>query len=233
MVRRALFITATDTGVGKTVATFVLGTLLKSRGLDVGVMKPVQCGGDDAAFLKKALGLDDDIDVINPCYAPEPLSPHLAFRRARKKVDAAKIRRAYTLLRRRHDVLLIEGAGGLMVPLSANAAHWRDLAAGGKNNYYNADLIRDLNTEVIIVSRLGLGTINHTLLTINQAKSQGLKIKGILFSDTDPGPKGIAEQTNPVEIKRLSGVKILGTIPYLKHISTKAVLKKCRNIAIN
>ncbi|MDO8676011.1 MAG: dethiobiotin synthase [Candidatus Omnitrophota bacterium] len=229
MVRRALFITATDTGVGKTMATFVLGTLLKSKGIDVGVMKPVQCGGNDAAFLKKALELDDDIDVINPCYAPEPLSPHLAFRRAGQKVDVAKIRRAYTLLRRRHDVVLIEGAGGLMVPL--------------KNNYYNADLIRDLNAEVIIVSRLGLGTINHTLLTIDQAKSRGLKIKGVLFSDTGPGPKGIAEQTNPAEIKRLSGVRMLGTIPYLsagggsafgrKQISVKEVLKKCRNIAVD
>ncbi|HLD87775.1 MAG TPA: dethiobiotin synthase, partial [Candidatus Omnitrophota bacterium] len=86
MVRRALFITATDTGVGKTLATFVLGTLLKNRGFDVGVMKPVQCGGSDAAFLKKALELNDDLGMINPCYAPEPLSPHLAFRRARKKV---------------------------------------------------------------------------------------------------------------------------------------------------
>ncbi len=218
MVRRALFITATDTGVGKTVATFVLGTLLKSNGFDVGVMKPVQCGGNDAAFLRKALKLDDDLGVINPCYAPEPLSPHLAFRRVCKKVDVAKIRRAYALLRRCHDVLLIEGAGGLMVPL--------------KNNYYNADLIRDLNAEVIIVSRLGLGTINQTLLTINQAKAYGLKIKGVLFCDTSPKPKGIAEQTNPVEIKRLSGVKILGIIPYLKHISTKEVLEKCRNIAI-
>jgi dethiobiotin synthetase len=223
MVRRALFITATDTGVGKTMATFVLGTLLKGEGLDVGVMKPVQCAGNDAAFLKKALGLNDDIDVINPCYAPEPLSPHLAFRRACKKVDVAKIRRAYMLLRRRHDVLLIEGAGGLMVPLSTK----------GGNNYYNADLIRDLNAEVIIVSRLGLGTINHTLLTINQAKAYGLKIRGVLFSDTDPKAKSIAEKTNPVEIERLSGVRILGTIPYLKHISTKEVFKKCRNIAVD
>ena len=219
MVRRALFITATDTGVGKTIATFVLGTLLKSKGFDVGVMKPVQCGGHDAAFLKKSLEIDDDLSAINPCYAPEPLSPHLAFRRARKKVDVAKIRRAYALLRRRHEVLLIEGAGGLMVPL--------------KNNYYNTDLIRDLNAEIIIVSRLGLGTINHTLLTIHQAKAYGLKIKGILFSNTDPKTKGIAEQTNPAEIKRLSGVRILGTIPYSKHISTKEVLKKCRNIAVD
>ena len=219
MTKRSIFITATDTGVGKTVATFVLGTLLKAKGLDVGVMKPVQCSGNDAAFLKKALGTDDELSVINPCYAPEPLSPHMAFRRARKKVDAAKIRRAYKTLRARHNVLLIEGAGGLMVPL--------------KDNYYNAGLIKDFNAEVIIVSRLGLGTINHTLLTINQARAYGLKIKGVLFSDITGKIKNIAEKTNPVEIQRLSRVKVLGTIPHLKTFTAKEVVEKCHHITID
>ncbi len=218
MRKRTIFITATDTHVGKTIATFVLGILLQSKGLNVGVMKPVQCAGDDALFLRKKLGLNDDLDLINPCYAPEALSPHLAFRRAGKKVDLPKIRRAYETLQRRHDILIVEGAGGLMVPL--------------KKDYYNADLIRDLKAELIIVARLGLGTINHTLLTINQAKAYKLNIKGLLFSDTNPKTKTIAEKTNPVEIGRLSGVKILGTIHYLKHFTTKEVLKKCRALAV-
>ena len=215
---KTLFITATDTHVGKTVATFVLGTLLNAKGHGVGVMKPVQCGGNDAAFLKKALKLDDDLSLINPCYAPEPLSPHLAFRRAGKAVDLQKIRRCYESLRSRHEVLLIEGAGGLMVPL--------------KHGYYNADLIRDLNAEVIIVSRLGLGTINHTLLTVEAVQAKGLNIRGIVFSDTNPKMKSIAEKNNPIAIKRLSGVKVLGTIPYLKQMTVKEVLNKCKNIAI-
>ena len=218
MRKRAIFITATGTHVGKTIVTFVLGTLLKAKGFDVGVMKPVQCAGGDAAFLKKALGLTDEINIINPCYAPEPLSPHLAFRRAGKTVDMAKIRRACKTLLARHDILLVEGAGGLMVPL--------------KDNYYNADLIRDLKAEVIIVARLGLGTINHALLTINQAKAYGLKIKGIIFSDTTGKTKGIAEKTNPAEIQRLSGVKVLGIIPYLKSFTAKEVLQKCRHLAV-
>src|SRR4051812_9647441 len=103
-----IFITATDTHVGKTIATLVLGTLLKAKGKDVGVFKPVQCAGDDAAFLKKSLGLDDPLALINPCYAPQPLSPHLAFRRAGQKVDLKKIKRAYKTLKSRHDIVLIE-----------------------------------------------------------------------------------------------------------------------------
>jgi dethiobiotin synthetase len=195
----------------------VLGTLLKAKGHDVGVFKPVQCAGHDAAFLKKALGVKDALELINPCYAPEAVSPHLAFRRARKKVELKTIKRALKTLKKRHDVMLIEGAGGLMVPL--------------KDNYYNVDLIRDLKAEVIIVSRLGLGTINHTLLSINQAKAFGLKIKGIIFSATHSKARNLAEKTNPVEIERLSGVKVLGIIPYLKTKTPKEILQKCHSIS--
>lgn len=216
---RPLFITATDTHVGKTVATFVMAVLLRQRGINAGVMKPVQCAGDDARFLQKALQLDDDTSVINPCYAAEPLSPHLALRRARKKFDLPRIRKNLDVLKQKYDVVLIEGAGGLMVPL--------------RQGYYNADLIRDLNAEVIIVSRLGLGTINHTLLTVNQAKAYGLKIRGVLFSDTNPKPKSLPEKTNPVEIRRLSGVRILGTIPYLKTFDPKEVLIRCRRVILD
>ena len=210
---KVIFITATDTHAGKTIATCVLGTLYKAKGYDVGVMKPVQCGGNDAIFLKAKLGLEDDLDLINPCYAPEALSPHLAFRRAGKRVNLDWIFRSFGRLLMAYDVLLIEGAGGLMVPL--------------KRNYYNADLVRDLKAEVIIVARLGLGAINHTLLTINQAKAYGLNIKGVLFSDTNPKAKNLAERTNPVEIRRLSGVKILGIIPCLKKMTQEEILCKC------
>ena len=215
---RILFITGTDTGVGKTVATFALAVLFKKKGLSVGVMKPVQCGGQDAQFLKTKLALKEDLREINPYYAPEPLSPHLAFRRARQKIEVATIFRTLIRLCQEHDVLLIEGAGGLMVPL--------------KTGYFNADLARDLKAELIIVARLGLGTINHTLLTIQQARRSRLRVRGVLFSDTNPGPKSIPEQTNPAEIRRLSGIRVLGTIPYLKAKTEQDVLRQCRNIQL-
>ena len=159
---KVIFITATDTAVGKTVTAFVAGVLLKARGLDVGVMKPVQCAGDDAQFLKKALDVQDQLKEINPFYAPEPLSPHLAFRRSKIKFDKRRVQEGLKKLRSRHDIVLVEGAGGLMAPLT--------------KGYYNADLIADLKAQVIIVARLGLGTINHTLLTVREAQRRGLTI---------------------------------------------------------
>ncbi len=203
----AIFITGTDTNVGKTVATYALGTMLKSQGYDVGVMKPVQCGGSDAQFLKDRLEIKDDLSLINPCYVKEPLSPHLAFRRTGKKVDLKKIQKSFDALCARHDVVLVEGAGGLMAPLSAA--------------YFNADLIKMLDIPLVIVARLGLGTINHTILTINQAKAYGLTIEGIIFSDTDPKAKSLAERTNPKEIEKITKVKVLGIIPYLANKSRK------------
>ena len=198
---KAFFITGTDTNVGKTVATYALGSMLKDQGYDVGVMKPVQCGGDDAQFLKDRLNIADDLKLINPCYAKEPLSPHLAFRRAGQKVDFKRIKKSFHILCLRHDIVLVEGAGGLMAPLTSKL--------------FNADLIKALDIPLIIVARLGLGTINHTILTINQAKTHGLKIEGIIFNDMNPKVKSLAEKTNPKEIERITKIKVLGIIPYL------------------
>jgi len=216
---KVIFVTATDTGVGKTVTTAVLGVLLESQGVNVGVMKPVQCAGSDAQFLKKILGLQDDPKIINPFYAPEPLSPHLAFLRSKIKFDKRLVQERLKELRTRHDIILVEGAGGLMVPLT--------------HSYYNADLIVDLKADVIIVARLGIGTINHTLLTINEVKRRKLKIMGLIFCETKPRRKGLVENSNPQEIEKLSGVKILGIIPYLKPLNRKNILRLCQNFKLN
>lgn len=216
---KVLFITATDTAVGKTAVAFVLGVLLKSRGYNVGVMKPVQCAGTDAQFLKKALGLQEDLKRINPFYAPEPLSPHLAFRRSKIKFDKRRVQACLKEIQAHHDIVLVEGAGGLMVPLA--------------KGFYNADLIAFLKAEVIIVARLGLGTINHTLLTINEAQKRGLMVKGLVFCQTKPGSKGLPERTNPREIEQLSGVKVLGIIPYLKPLNTENILLRCQDLKLD
>ncbi|MBL8014331.1 MAG: adenosylmethionine--8-amino-7-oxononanoate transaminase, partial [Candidatus Omnitrophica bacterium] len=219
IIRKPIFITGTDTGVGKTVTTAVLGLLLKASGLRVGVMKPVQCAGNDAAFLKKTLAVSDALGVINPYYAQEPLSPHLALARAKISIQPPVILEAVGDLSKRYDVVLIEGAGGLMVPLTSD--------------YSVCDLAHDLDAGLIIVSRLGLGTINHTLLTIRQAQSRGISIKGVIFSDPNGEVKGIPEETNPSEIEKLSGVRVLGTIPKLKSFQPAHILsqtKKCLNI---
>ena len=215
-MNKGIFITATDTNVGKTITAFVLATLLKEKGVDVGVMKPVQCGGDDAEFLTNSLDLKDDFADINPFYTDEPLSPNIAFRRAKKTISVSKILTSYRRLAMHHDLILVEGAGGLMVPL--------------KKNYCVSDLIKEMDLDIIIVSRLGLGTINHTLLTINQAKSFGLRVKGVIFCTTHKQKKGVAETTNPHVIKEFGDVNILGTIPYLSQIDKNNVLRKCSDV---
>lgn len=201
---RALFVTGTDTGVGKTHVTATLGLSLIAKGHSVGVMKPVQCAGNDAAFLKKILHLNDPLETINPCFVNEPLSPHLAFRRKSRVLDLKRIFESYQKLINKYDILLIEGAGGLLVPL--------------KSDYFVVNLVRDMNADCIVVSRLGLGTINHSLLTIKQAEAFGIRVKGLIFSETKKGRKGIPEETNPKEISALSGVPVLGIVPYSKQI---------------
>ena len=208
---KTIFITGTDTGAGKTIVTYALGVLLQDKGFDVGVMKPVQCGGHDALWLKRHLGIKDHIESINPYFAKEPLSPHLAFQRERRRINPETIFRDYLRLKKNHDILLVEGAGGLMVPL--------------RNNYFVADLIKDLRAEVIIVSRLGLGTINHTLLTIEQARARQLKVLGVIFSEVKNQKRGIPEKTNPEAIRKFGRVSILGTLPHLKKLDRKSILK--------
>lgn len=213
-MKKSIFITATDTNVGKTIATLCLGTLIKEQGHDLGVFKPVQCAGDDAGFLKKHLSISDPFELINPYFAPEPLSPHIAFARNKKKINIKKIVQAHRRLTEIHDIVLIEGAGGLCVPLH--------------KDYLVADLIKELGADVIIVARPGLGTINHTLLTVEQARQRGLNVLGVLFSYAQKEKPSVAHQTNPDAIKKLAGVPILGTIPYLSSLNKKQIIKQCR-----
>lgn len=211
---RAFFVTATDTGVGKTTAIKVLATLLKDQGLNVGVMKPVECGGNDAKSLKEFLQSTDLLEEINPYYAKEPCSPHIAFAQENRQVHKDKIISVFHKLRRRHDILLVEGAGGLMVPI--------------RENYLIADLVKDLSAELIVVSRLGLGTINHTLLTIDKARAMGFSVAGVLFSQMQNKVSGIPEKTNPSAIKSFGKVAGLGIIPFFDAISEPAILKACK-----
>lgn len=213
-MNKVIFITATDTGVGKTVATAVLGTLLKAQGFSVGVMKPIQCGGHDAAFVKKFLNVNDDIREINPYFAPEALSPHLAFARAKIQISIPQILKSFQALKSKYDIVLVEGAGGLLVPI--------------KENYFVMDLIRDMDADVVIVSRLGLGTINHTLLTISQCREAGLNICGVIFSEVQKGEHGLPEKTNPQAIAKFGCVPVLGTVPFLKKLDSQSIIKQCR-----
>lgn len=209
-----LFITGTDTGVGKTFVTYALGTLLKHQGKDIGVLKPIQCGGNDARFLKQSLHLRESLEEMNPYFFKEAVSPHLAFPRHKLRMDVERIRQLFQQMQKRHEIVLVEGAGGLCVPI--------------QEDYGMVDLMRDLNLPILIVSRLGLGTINHTLLTIHYARARGLTILGVVFHETRPVPHGLPEKTNPDTIAKLGSVPLLGTVPFLKNFQRKDVIQRCQ-----
>ena len=201
-MNKGIFITGTDTGCGKTYVTALLAKFLADKGMDVGVMKPISAGPaseNDAVLLKKELKLSDPIGLINPIRLKYPLAPHPAAQKEGKKIEIKKIFKAYRTLSQKHELVLVEGLGGVAVPITAN--------------YVLIDLIRDMKLPTIIVARAGLGTINHTLLTINALRQEKIEVLGVIlngFRGKDPSEKSNAEM-----IRELGRVAILAKIPYL------------------
>ncbi|MHB8173141.1 MAG: dethiobiotin synthase [Nitrospirota bacterium] len=215
------FITGTDTGVGKTIVAGAIAIALKAKGMKVGVMKPAETGcrerrGElfpkDAAFLKKVSGTDMPLDIICPYRFPEALAPAIAADRVGVKIDMRVIKRHFELIRRQSDVVLVEGAGGLMVPLS------------GEKLYL--DLAVELGLPLIIVGRAGLGTINHTLLTVSAARARKIKISAIILNQGRKNKPDAASISNPEAIKRLSGTRRLFSLPFIPGIRNDAALLK-------
>jgi dethiobiotin synthetase len=221
---KGVFVTGTDTEVGKTIVTASLVSLLINDGFDVGVMKPIETGCPkkngrlvprDAAFLKVVSGSRDSLSLINPYRFSKPLAPLIAAEIDHKKVKFQKIFSAYRKIRERHDFIFVEGAGGLLVPLTGKLT--------------NLDLILKLALPIILVVGSKLGAINHTLLTLNWARENGIKIIGLIINQLNRSPnprKNLAEKTNPMLIRSFAGVPILGEVPYIPLISRPYLFSK-------
>lgn len=209
MKKKSFFICGTDTGVGKTFVTGVLAAGFKSQGFDVGVFKPFESGysirHSDAAWLKKISGSKDPLSLINPYAFRDPLAPAVSAQREKISPSLSRIQKAYQKIKKNHDVVFIEAAGGLLVPVL------------GKKT--NLDLIKTFKTPVILVARLGLGTINHTWLTYHHLISHRVKVAGIILNQTTKN-HGLAEKTNPQVLKNL-GFPILGILPYSQNKSPR------------
>jgi dethiobiotin synthetase len=196
----SFFITGTDTGVGKTYITAQLCNMFRQAGFDVGVMKPVATGGRaDAQYLLKQTGLKDPIDLVNPIHFKTPVAPTIAAKLAGKTINIRKIFSCYKKLKSIHkDGILIEGVGGVMVPL-------------GKD-YLIVDLIKEFRIPAIIITRSSLGTVNHTLLTIESLKSRKIPISGFIVNYGLPGSKSksrlerLTAKLSPRMIEQISGV---------------------------
>lgn len=194
-----LFITGTDTGVGKTTIAAAIAMAMKRRGLNVGVMKPLQSGLDsDADILMAAAGVDDDKSLVVPYLFKEPVAPTLAASLEGVAIDLDLIRRTYDKLSSRHETMIVEGAGGIMVPLVENK----------KESYLFSDLAAELKLKTIIVARPGLGTVNHTLLTIDHARKKGLHVACIIINNYPENP-GLSEENNPAMIEGISALPVM------------------------
>jgi dethiobiotin synthetase len=202
---RGWFVTATDTGVGKTAVTGALAVALRERGIDVGVAKPVQSGAladdptGDAMQLLAAAGVTDSPAEICPYAFPAPLAPLVAARLEAVRVQPDVILSGLETLASRHGLLLVEGAGGLLVPVG--------------EGWTIADLAAWIGLPLVVVARPGLGTVNHTLLTIASARERGLDIACVILNGIDESTDE-SWQTNPELISSFGEVKTV-TLPWV------------------
>jgi dethiobiotin synthetase len=206
------FITGTDTGVGKTLIAGAIARALSLQGRRVGVMKPFESGcrrnGDtlvpaDALYLRNMAGSQDDLALICPYAFERPLAPGVAARLEHVSISLEKVQEIYSQMSAQHDFMLVEGAGGLMVPIS--------------EEQLIIDVVRLLQLSLIIVARSALGTINHTLLTVRTAQHAGIRVCGIILNKVS-SEQDEAEDTNPEVIRKFSNVPLLGQVPYIPEV---------------
>jgi dethiobiotin synthetase len=196
---RGLFVTGTDTGVGKTVLAASACAALAARGETVAAFKPVVTGlddepgefGHDHELLASAANAGQAPEDVAPYLFGPPLSPHLAAELAGERIEPALLVDAA----RAHELLVCEGVGGLLVPITTG--------------YLVRDLAIDLELPVVVAARTGLGTINHTLLTVEAARTAGLNVAGVVMTPW-PGAPTDMEHSNRATVERLSGVPVRG-----------------------
>jgi dethiobiotin synthetase len=208
VMHRGLFITGTDTGVGKTFVTSAIARRLVRDGLTVGVYKPAASGAEwdaggrpvwgDVEALCEAVGGRFPRERVCPQRFLAPLAPPVAAAAEGRVVDADLLRDGAAWWRDRCDVLLVEGVGGLLCPLTDDETV--------------ADLAAELRYPLVVVARLGLGTINHTLLTLEVARHRGLSVAGVLLNEPVPCSADESADTNAAQIAAHTDVPVLGIV---------------------
>lgn len=217
MSKQGWFITSTDTGVGKTVISGALAWVIRQKGRRPGVMKPIATGcrhdprlglvSEDTEFLAHCAESRETLEVITPVRYAGELAPIVAARREHRPVDWEAIRESYARIRAGSDWMIVEGIGGLLVPVDAR--------------HSVADLALEFGLPLVIVARPGLGTLNHTLLTIEAARSRGLEIAAVIINGYEPSSGTLAEETNPEVIAEVAGVRIPLIVPHDPAIDTR------------
>jgi dethiobiotin synthetase len=211
-VRRGagVFVTGTDTAVGKTLVTAALALALKRLGRSVGVMKPIETGTtlskverSDAARLRAAVECEETLGAICPYSFEQPVAPLAAAQAERRIVDLRVIRQVYRLLGNRYDFVVVEGIGGVRVPIAPH----KDVM----------DLAKDLKLPAVVVGRAGLGGINHALLAIDALRGRRIPLLALVLNRTQPVRSAVMrlqEKTTVDALRKQAGVPVLGPLPY-------------------
>ena len=207
---KGFFVTATDTGAGKTIIARALIKVMQSFDIKVCAMKPIESGcgkeGDvlipyDGTLLRQAAHMEEPLRLVTPCCLENPLAPFAAAEIEDRTISIDEIKKAYVALRTSYEAIVVEGIGGIMVPV--------------KKDYYVVDLAKEFSLPLLIVIKPGLGTINHTMLTVNYALEAGLEVAGIVINYSRTPENTLAEKTNPKILEEICPVPVIGTFPYL------------------
>lgn len=209
-MKYGVFITGTDTGVGKTLVAAALALHFKKRGLSVGIMKPIETGRSagresrsDAARLRSIIESEEPLGAICPYSFELPVAPLTAAQLGGQSINPDTIRRIYRLLSSRYDCMVVEGVGGVHVPITP------------RSNVM--DLVKQLRLPVVIVGRSGLGGINHALLTIEALRRKQIQMIALVLNRTDPVRSDLArtqERSTVAILRKQAGVPVLGPLPY-------------------
>jgi dethiobiotin synthetase len=204
-----LFVTGTDTGVGKTLIAGAIAKILTGKGRKVGVFKPIATGckrtwdgfvGDDSWFLASCANSDLSLSTITPIGYRTPAAPIVSTAREGLPIDFGKIAAAYKEVCQNSDITIVEGIGGVRVPLT--------------EQFDLLDLAVEFALPVVIVARPNLGTLNHTLMTIDCVRAAELKIAGVVINGYNAVESTVAEDTAPEVIAKCSGENVLAVVPF-------------------
>jgi dethiobiotin synthetase len=232
-MNHGIFITGTDTGVGKTLVTAALALHLKKSGLAVGVMKPIETGvlpgretKSDAGRLRSIIESEEPLGAIRPYSFEQPIAPLAAAQAEGQAINPDTIKRIYRLLSSRYKCMVVEGIGGVRVPITSKISV--------------IDLIKSLRLQVVVVGRSGLGGINHALLTIETLQRNKIPVVALVLNQTQSARSALArlqERTTLEILRKQAGVPVLGPLPYqpgmpgrfrpaVQHLARSATIKK-------
>jgi len=223
---RGVFITGIDTEIGKTAIACGFAWLLRKNEIKVGVMKPFATSSkiyskdyksQDTAKLAKAAGVGDPDETLNPVFFPLTASPLMAAEISHKPINLKKVIEKFMFLKKKYDFIVVEGIGGVMVPITDKVSLLH--------------IVRKMNLPVIIVSRPKLGSINHTVMTINACREFKVPIVGIIFNQMPIRPN-IVESMTPFYIERLTKTKTLSVIPFMDKRNSKKIGSYLRDIEL-